>query len=380
VEKIWFNIFVNKIDNKTTDIFIDGIIGGSIFEEDPITSKEFIKAFNKIDTPNINLMINSVGGNVVEGFAIYNTIKASTKNIESHIIGSAFSIASIIALAADKVFSPINTLWLIHEAEGSSDGTQKDLRKSADVLEKVTNQMVDIYAAKTGKDKSIILKDLEDETVFTGTEAFEYGLVDEVTPALEMVAFVDDEIKNYKSYKNIKKYLADLQNVSIINKKPENKKEIEIKKGKIMNLEQLETDHPKLVEQIKSNEAAATETKIKEAVAVENKRIADIKALENKDNKEIIDTAIEKGSTLEATGLLLIQDINAKKKIETEKLIKKGAGIAADGVQLATDLGEVSNELPIDVTAEALELKNIEIDAKAAVDAAGRGIPVLAQA
>ena len=137
----WYNI-QNKA-GETADIYIFDEIGTY-----GVTAQEFITDIKGLKDMPINLRINSLGGDVFDGMAMYNVIKRREAKTTVYIEGIAASIATIIALGADEVVMAENSLFMIHNAWGGTMGEAKDMRKSADTLDKISNELTDIYRKK----------------------------------------------------------------------------------------------------------------------------------------------------------------------------------------------------------------------------------------
>lgn len=145
-----------------------------------VSAEQFIKDLNALDASTIHLRINSPGGAVFDGTAIYNAIKQHKAHVVTHIDGLAASIASIIALAGDEVMIAENAYMMIHEAWGIVIGYAEDMRKEADLLDKLTGTIANTYMAKTGKELDEIKEMMKAETWLTGQEALDAGFVDAV--------------------------------------------------------------------------------------------------------------------------------------------------------------------------------------------------------
>lgn len=171
----WYDIVRPKGKGKTTKVVLYDEIG-----EWGKSSKEFAAELEAITTPNIDLHINSYGGKIVDGIACYNAIKNHAAKVTVHIDGLAASIASVIALAGDTVKIAKNAFVMVHNGWAMVAGDHKDLRKQADVLEKLTNTIAEVYADKTGKSIEECRKAMDDETWFDAKEAKAWGLVDEI--------------------------------------------------------------------------------------------------------------------------------------------------------------------------------------------------------
>ena len=130
---------------------------------------------------DITVEISSPGGSVYEGIAIFNAIKAYNKGeVTTVIVSLAASMASIIALAGDTIKAYDNSLYMIHNASMWAGGDAKELRKKADHLESITNMLAKNYITKSGKSEKEIIKLLDDETWFYGSEIMDAGFVDEI--------------------------------------------------------------------------------------------------------------------------------------------------------------------------------------------------------
>jgi ATP-dependent Clp endopeptidase proteolytic subunit ClpP len=173
---------VNKLSADTAEVLLYGFI-------DPydVSASDFAKEMRSLEKEyaNINVRINSGGGSVFEGFAIYNAIKNSQANIETYIDGLAASMASIIALAGKKVHMSKMARLMTHQPSSGSYGNSEDLRKNADLLDGLEKTMCAIYAAKTGKTpdecKTCFLNGKDNW--FDAQQAKDNGLVDEIYDA-----------------------------------------------------------------------------------------------------------------------------------------------------------------------------------------------------
>ena len=179
-----------KIENKAdrAEIWIYEEIGEDFWTGGGVTSKNFQKELSAIKASQIDLHINSPGGAVFDGVAIYNLIKQHPANVTTYIDGIAASIASVIALAGDKVVMAANALYMMHNPSGMVMGTAADMRSLADVLDKIRGTMGGVYAAKSGQADSVISSMLDAETWMTADEAKELGFVDEIADEMDLAA------------------------------------------------------------------------------------------------------------------------------------------------------------------------------------------------
>jgi len=183
--KQWF-----KIENKSdrAEIWIYEEIGEDWFTGGGITAKNFQKELAGIKAGQIDLHINSPGGLVFDGITIYNLLKQHPANVTTYIDGLAASIASVIALAGDKVVMAENALFMVHQPFGMVAGNATDMRDFADKLDKVGGAISQTYLSKTGKTDEEIKTLLDAETWMTADEALEMGFIDEISGEVDMAA------------------------------------------------------------------------------------------------------------------------------------------------------------------------------------------------
>jgi len=145
-----------------------------------VTAKEFIAELNAVKSPKIEMHINSPGGGVFDGHAIYNAVKRHPSEVTSLIDGLAASMASVIALAGDRVVMAKNAMFMMHNPHGVVIGTSEDMRKTADVLDKVRDTMIGAYSNKSGKERENIISLLDNAVYLNADEALEAGFIDEI--------------------------------------------------------------------------------------------------------------------------------------------------------------------------------------------------------
>ncbi|WP_345873166.1 ClpP-like prohead protease/major capsid protein fusion protein [Shewanella algae] len=176
-----------------------------------ITAKNFandLKALGKITV--LRARIHSPGGDVFEGMAIYNILKNYPAHKVAHIDGLAASMASVIAMAFDEVVMPENAMMMVHKPWGGTMGDADDMRKYADLLDKVEGNLVGAYQAKTGMDETALHQLLAEETWLTGAEAVEKGFADTLTEPLAMAASLNSN--RLKGFANMPEHLKNLFN------------------------------------------------------------------------------------------------------------------------------------------------------------------------
>lgn len=175
-------------DSGTLDLYIYGDVRGNGYDwwtDEVIESETSANHFRKEleDHPNttqINIYINSYGGSVFEGTAIYNQLKRHPAHKTVYIDGFACSIASVIAMAGDEVVMPRNALMMIHNMWMYVQGNAAELRKAADDLDIINAAGCAAYLEKAGdKLTPELLKQMyDDETWLTAEQCIQYGLAD----------------------------------------------------------------------------------------------------------------------------------------------------------------------------------------------------------
>ena len=136
--------FVNR-GAKTGEIWLYDQVGEGFFGG--MSAKTFNDELNKLGkVDTINLRINSPGGSVFDGVAIYNTLKRHPARLEVDVDGIAASIASVIAMAGDEIRMAANSMMMIHDPYGMSMGNSDEMRKTADLLDQIKGTIVVNYA------------------------------------------------------------------------------------------------------------------------------------------------------------------------------------------------------------------------------------------
>lgn len=187
----WFTVR-NAADTGATEILIYDQIGKSFWDDSGTGAKEFAEALKEIPrTQAITVRINSPGGSVSDGLAIYNSLRARASSVKTVVDGYALSAASIIALAGRTLEMPRNAIFMMHNPSGFADGDANTMRKMASLLDTHRDALATIYQAKSGKPLDEIKAAMEEETWFTGEEAHAYGFVDTLTEEISISASFD---------------------------------------------------------------------------------------------------------------------------------------------------------------------------------------------
>lgn len=243
-------------------------------------AKDFIAQLKGITSNTLNLHINSPGGSVTDGLAIYNMLRASGKNIVVHVDGIAASIASIIAMAGSSIRMPANTFMFVHEPLVQyASGNAEDLRKLAEDLDKMHNSLTGIYVARTKQDKAKIESLMAEETLLTAQEAFDLGFATEVTP----------ELVGQNSAFEVLDYHPSLKLPAVATTAPVGHQQKTIENDMKLTLEQAEARINVLEgenTQLKTSVGEARNKAQQDAATAENTRKSTIKAIAAKYNKD----------------------------------------------------------------------------------------------
>ena len=195
------------------DIYSD--IGES-FWGDSVSAND-IKGQLEGMTGDLTVRINSAGGSVFDGFAIYNLLNEYEGEVTVKIDALAASAASVIAMAGDKIHMADNALMMIHEPWTIAVGDSKDMAKTEELLDKIRDSIVTTYQSKSNLDKSQIEKMMRDETWFSAEEAIANGFATAKTdekaqpmnkldkPWMNKAPEIEQEQETDKAFLNIQK-------------------------------------------------------------------------------------------------------------------------------------------------------------------------------
>lgn len=186
------------------EILIYEMIGKDWWDGSGVIAKDFAENLKKIPaTQDIIVSINSPGGNVWDGLAIYHQLKMRGQKVTTRIDGVAASIASVIAMAGHKIIMPKNAMMMIHDPSGMASGNAEDFRKYANELERVGSNIADIYASRSGRSKQEFIDKMKKETWLDGQDALNLGLATEMEADLKVAAHFDFSVFSALGFKNI---------------------------------------------------------------------------------------------------------------------------------------------------------------------------------
>ena len=144
---------------------------------------DFKASLDAVKGPALTVEINSPGGDVFAGLAMYNLLRTSGKTITTKVLGVAASAASVIFMGGDVREVPENAFLMIHNPWSVAVGGADDMRAEADVLDQISASMVTLYSKRSGQSESAVKKMLAAETWLNGTEAKAKGFATTTTPA-----------------------------------------------------------------------------------------------------------------------------------------------------------------------------------------------------
>lgn len=310
------------------DLF--GYVGGS--KDDPwgrgFNESEFLDDFRKIPSDSaLDISINSFGGAVYTGLSIYSLLKAHKGPITFRVDGAAMSAATIItSVPGAKVIMPRGSMMMIHKVSSVAIGTTDDMRKVADDMEKLEENLIDIYVEKTGRTADEIKEKVNAETYFTAEEAVEFGLADEIDETTEVKNTASGGFVMLNGLKAESRFFANVPKGFI---KADTSQASAIKKeGPKMDLDTLKAEHPDLVQAIR-NEALA------EGAAQERERIQAIEDIAIVGHENLVNAAKFDGKT--TAEALAVQILKADKARGAQMLkarandAKALEGIEAEG-------------------------------------------------
>lgn len=179
--KVCGSMTIKNQTDSSADLFFYGDIVSETWQsewyEDDMAPGDVKEFLNQLDgTENINIHINSGGGSVFGGIAIYNMLRRNNAHKTVYVDGLAASIASVIMMAGDEIVMPKNATVMIHKPSASYFFTTKnadDLRKDAESLDTCQEAIMQTYMTKAKVDKEEIEQKVNDETWLTGEEAAE---------------------------------------------------------------------------------------------------------------------------------------------------------------------------------------------------------------
>lgn len=256
-QKFWQFRAKQHTGTEEGELLLYGDISSSTWWGDEVTPKAFKQDLDDLgDISTLNIYINSGGGDVFAGQAIYSMLKRHKAQKKVYVDGLAASIASVIAMAGDIVYMPKNAMMMIHKAWTYGLGNANDFRKLADDMDKIDESILATYEAKTGLEKDKIIEMVNAETWMTAEEALAYGFADEIEDSKQLAASMGQEqlIMNGMTFD-----LSRYRNPPKVNGRPATEKQEILNEGRTLSaaneerIKQASTLLSEVLEQLSEN-------------------------------------------------------------------------------------------------------------------------------
>tara|TARA_R100000482_G_scaffold118411_1_gene62468 strand:- start:874 stop:2055 length:1182 start_codon:yes stop_codon:yes gene_type:complete len=322
----WFNINKENVVNikqgkKYRDVFILDEIGGY-----GIYAKNFIQQLNNVDADVINLHMDSVGGNITDGIAMYNALRGHKAEVHVYINGIAGSIASIIILAGDKIYIPENAGIFLHlpmYAEMDYPN-RKDMEEAISILGNFEKVLTNTYMKHTGKDEDYIKNLLEAETWLFGQDAVDFiGDQAELVEKVAMVARIKD-LEKYPISATLPKISVGEQDETEVIMKDEVKAEVteEVVEATEEAVEEIAEESSAPIEAVEET----TEEVAEDGVVISEEEVEQNLAEASEEEEEEVELDAEEVLALEIERKAGIMALSEKYSISNEAVIKALAG------------------------------------------------------
>lgn len=172
-------------DTGDDTITIFDVIGADPWTGGGVTAKRISAALRSIGKRNVTVQINSPGGDVFEGIAIYNLLRQHPARVTVDVMGIAASAASIIAMASDEIRMGLGSFLMVHNVWGCVCGNRHDMRDAAALFDQFDGALADIYVARSGAERPDVVDLMDGETYMNASDAVERGFADVVDDGLE---------------------------------------------------------------------------------------------------------------------------------------------------------------------------------------------------
>lgn len=192
-----WNPAIKASDENDNTIGIYDPIGYDYWDDSGVTAKRISAALRSLDGADVVVNINSPGGDVFEGLAIYNLLREYKGHVTVRVLGVAASAASFIAMAADEIQIARAGFFMIHNAWTRLWGNRNDLRETADFLEQIDDTIADIYHVRSGLSMDELKADMDKERWINGRDAIDSGFADAFLPSDVVV----EDTKNFTKEK-----------------------------------------------------------------------------------------------------------------------------------------------------------------------------------
>lgn len=285
-----------NVSEMEGELLLYGTIAESSWWDDVVSSKQFNADLRALgDVSHIMVRINSGGGDVFAGHAIYQQLKDHSAKITTKIEGLAASAAGVVFMAGDERIAPVGSFFMAHNPASIARGEAKDFTKMADTLKTIKDGIINIFVEATGKDKNEISKLMDNETWMTGEDAVREGFATKTSSEDSTIAEpvlngkllilnnVSHDISKFKTIPNVNQFIPSAPQANAPEPPPVANKssEKEGEKPMFKDIAELRNACPELVKQI---EDAAREDGKKQ----ERARIQDIEKIANNIEPDLV--------------------------------------------------------------------------------------------
>jgi ATP-dependent Clp protease protease subunit len=181
-----------RVAGRKGTIHLHDYIGADLLTGGGIRSKDLIAQLAAHgDLAELEVHINSAGGSAWDGIAMHNALKAHKARVTVEVDSLAGSAASVVAMSGDTIRMADGAMLMLHNPRSGAVGEASDLRKRAEVLDRIRESVIGIYAAKSGRKPEEIGRLMDEETWMNADEAREFGFVDEVVERPAVAACLD---------------------------------------------------------------------------------------------------------------------------------------------------------------------------------------------
>ena len=203
---------LTNVSEDSATLYIYGDITSIKWFENDVCVYDLAKEIGDLNGKALTVRINSYGGEVAEGLAIYNLLKSYEGEVTTICDGFACSAASVVFMAGAKRIMPRSSLLMIHNAWTRAIGDADDLRKAADDIEKITQPSIEIYTSVSNLDADEIKVMMDAETWFDADEALGYGFATEISEEAAMQSIEDGILaKTVFKNKQLEKRIKELE-------------------------------------------------------------------------------------------------------------------------------------------------------------------------
>lgn len=209
---------VMRIDVKGDIISNDYIWFYEFFEMDFTAPKNVQKALDEANGEAVDVYIDSGGGDIFAGSAIYSALREYKGDVKIHVVGLAASAASVIACARESDIAP-TAMVMVHNVSASSKGDFHVMDKSSDTLKKTNKAIAAAYVEKTGMSEAEALSLMDSETWLTANEAVEKGLIDKVSEIKTLLVASISNIPSLEAVKKLKNIMTAEREKAILQAK-----------------------------------------------------------------------------------------------------------------------------------------------------------------